>query len=230
MSTRYPPASVSGTMVCAYFDIDGTLISGSTLALYLGWLRELGLMRRGDGLRVLGYELLYRLGLLRIEQAYGWLGRRTSGLGTEELTREGERWCEETLVAQLFPAALRCIEEHRRQGHRVALLTASVSFISIPLARKLGIPKEDVLCTWFEQEQGRLSGRVREPICYGTGKVHHAREHARAQGCDLSRSFFYSDSVSDLPMLEEVGHPRVVNPDRLLRAQARWRGWEVLRF
>lgn len=78
--------------------------------------------------------------------------------------------------------------------------------------------------------EGRLTGRVDRPICYGPGKVEHARRWAADHGIDLGASWFYSDSRSDLPMLEAVGSPEVVNPDPRLGFVARRRGWPIHRW
>ena len=77
---------------------------------------------------------------------------------------------------------------------------------------------------------GRFTGEAHHPICYGKGKLYWARRFAAEHEVDLGESFFYSDSVTDVPMLEIVGHPQVVNPDPLLRRIARQRGWQVLQL
>ena len=97
-----------------------------------------------------------------------------------------------------------------------------------PLAELLGVP--DLLCTELEVVDGRLTGRHIAPACAGAGKVVYAERYAAEHGVDLGRSYFYTDSYSDLPMLERVGCPRVVNPDPRLRRRARARGWEIERW
>jgi hypothetical protein len=77
-------------------------------------------------------------------------------------------------------------------------------------------------------ENGRFTGDVHRPICYGAGKIHWAHRFAAEHDVDLAQSWFYTDSVTDLPMLELVGHPEIVNPDPRLRREARRRGWHVL--
>lgn len=224
------PAPPGPWRVCAYFDMDGTVLARSTIAMYVSQLERQGLVRTGDELRLLTWSLLYRLGRLRAEQAFGWMAERLAGREERELFEEGERWYAESFASHIYEEAQLLMAEHTAQGHRLALLTASSPYIALPLARQLGIATGDVLCSRFCVEDGLLTGKLVEPLCFGQGKVLHAREHAARHGFDLSRSFFYTDSVSDLAMLEEVGRPRVVNPDRLLRRKAKRSGWPVLSF
>ena len=89
---------------------------------------------------------------------------------------------------------------------------------------------EDVLATRFEVHNGRFTGRMLEPMLYGAGKLSAAAAYARHHGLNLAASFFYTDSISDLPLLENVGHPVAVNPDRSLRRLAETKGWSIVRF
>ncbi len=215
---------------CAYFDVDGTLVATSEIRLYFAWMRRLGLVRRRHLPRIAAWSVGYRLGLLPATAAYAWLGRRLAGRSAAQLYADGEAWFEEVLRPRLYPGALRCLAEQRAAGVPVALLTGGADFVAAPLARALGVADRDLLCTRYEQRDGLMTGRCFEPICYGPWKVEHARRHAAAGGYDLALSSFYTDSVSDRPMLEAVGQPRPVNPDpRLARLAAR-RGWPVLYF
>ena len=105
------------------------------------------------------------------------------------------------------------------------LLTSATPYVAEPLAAELAIPH--VLCTRLAVENGRFSGSLLPPTCYGVGKVHHAERFAEAHGIDLAQSSFYTDSYSDLPMLQRVGRPVAVNPDRRLSRYARRQGWPI---
>ena len=89
---------------------------------------------------------------------------------------------------------------------------------------------DHILCSEVEERDGTLTGLLLPPPCYGPGKVVHAERLAAEQGIDLDRSYFYSDSYTDLPMLERVGEPRVINPDPRLSRAAKQRGWSVERW
>ncbi len=106
----------------------------------------------------------------------------------------------------------------------MVILTSATRFLAGPLARAMDI--EHVLCTRLEERDGLFSGAHCPPACYGVGKVSHAERFAEEHGIDLDVSYFYSDSFTDLPMLERVGQPRVVNPDPRLRRRALGLGWE----
>ena len=112
----------------------------------------------------------------------------------------------------------------------VALITASPNYTAAELAGHLGMGDEDVMATRFEVVYGRFTGRLLEPMIYGQGKLDAARAYAAAHAVDLRRSYFYTDSIADLPLLEMVGFPVAVNPDRRLRHTALARGWSVVNF
>jgi HAD superfamily hydrolase (TIGR01490 family) len=114
---------------------------------------------------------------------------------------------------------------HRDKGHVVAILSSSTPYVTEPLARHLGI--DHVLCTRLDIAGGRFAGTHVKPACYGPGKVHWAERFAREHQIDLDKSFFYTDSYSDLPMLERVGERVVVNPDPRLARHAKRAGWTV---
>jgi len=120
------------------------------------------------------------------------------------------------------------MQEHRRQGHLVTLISAATPYVVGPLASHLGI--EEYLCTRLEIVDGHFTGQIIEPGCYGPGKVHWAHEYAQRHDAGLAQAYFYTDSCSDRPLLELVGHPVVINPDPRLRTLAAQRSWPVESF
>jgi HAD superfamily hydrolase (TIGR01490 family) len=135
---------------------------------------------------------------------------------------------DEVVTPLVYAEALAIMEEHRGAGRRVVVISASPEEIVRPLCRYLGI--DEIIATRAEvDEEGRYTGEL-ELYAYGSGKVEAMREMAEEEDIDLSDSYAYSDSITDLPMLEAVGHPVVVNPDAELAAIAEERGWEVRRF
>ena len=97
-------------------------------------------------------------------------------------------------------------------------------------ADRYSTPKRYVLCTRLLVENGQFVGACARPICYGPGKVHYAERFAEQHDIDLANSYFYTDSYSDLPMLQRVGQPRIVNPDRRLAFHARRQGWPIAQW
>jgi HAD superfamily hydrolase (TIGR01490 family) len=143
----------------------------------------------------------------------------------EALCRE---WFHDMVLRHVSPAARETVRAFRRRGFVTAILSASSPYVTRPLAEDLGI--DEVICTRLSVENGRFTGTVCEPLCYGEGKVHWAEAFAEERDLDLRASYFFTDSVSDLPMLLRVGNPRVVNPDPRLRVEAWRRGWQVARW
>jgi len=129
------------------------------------------------------------------------------------------------IASEVAPKGLAAIEQHRKEGHVVAILSSSTPYVVEPLAQHLGI--EHAICTRMNIADGCFDGTHKKPTCYGAGKVHWAEAFAREHDVDLAKSFFYTDSYTDLPMLERVGVARVVNPDTRLRRHAKRVGWDV---
>ena len=152
--------------------------------------------------------------------AKGWDQQKVMGLVRETLT--------EVIEPIVYEEALDLIDSHRAAGHKVFIVSASPAEIVGPLAQYLGV--EHTISTRAEiDSDGRYTGGV-EFYAYGPYKAEAVRELAITDDIDLAESFAYSDSITDLPMLEAVGHPVVVNPDRDLRRIALERGWEIRVF
>lgn len=212
--------------VAAFFDIDGTLIARNSGPLYMRFLRQRGEIRRRDALKTFYFYLRYRLNLLDIDAAVERSSRWIRGRHEDDVAAHCREWYRDMVRQHLVPGMVRRVQEHREQGHVVALLSSTTRYLADPLAEELGI--DHLLVSRLVVRDGRFTGEIHRPLCYGPGKLHWARRFAAEQGIDLGSSYFYSDSVTDLPVLEVVGHPRVVNPDPLLRRAASRRGWGVL--
>lgn len=128
-----------------------------------------------------------------------------------------------------LPTRAATVAWHRNQGHRVVIVSAATPYVVRHVARDLDLDDE-YLATRLEVVDGKFTGRVVEPACYGQGKVILTRQYAADHNLDLGQSYFYSDSSSDLPLLEAVGHPVAVNPNRRLGRIAAGRGWPVMKF
>ena len=137
-------------------------------------------------------------------------------------TAEGEP---QTRARQPRHARRALADADRARGDIVAIVSGAPQFAIEPLAEYLGI--EHVICTRFLVEAGRYTGGVEQPVCFGEGKIERLRQFLESFEIDLARSWFYTDSVTDLPLLEEVGHPVVTNPDPMLYWTASRRHWPV---
>ena len=211
--------------VAALFDVDGTLIARNSAPLYMKHLRETGRARRRDVARTIYYVGRYKLGLLDLERAVtvslGWV----RGRDETEMKDDCVAWYARVIRPYIYPSMVATIEAHRRAGHVPAIVTSATRYLAEPLAADLGI--RHLLFTQLEVRDGRFTGEAVRPVCYGDGKIHWTERFAASEGLDLGRSYFYTDSITDLPLLERVGEPRVVNPDPRLRRVAQRRGWPV---
>ncbi|MBK6849959.1 MAG: HAD family hydrolase [Proteobacteria bacterium] len=212
--------------VGAFFDLDGTLLSVNSGALWVRRERRLGRLGLLRYLEAVAYLIAYRLNTIDMELAM----RRALGTvkgEAEETVRGWTRdWYHAEVVPHAAPGGLSVIEQHRAAGHVLVLLTMTSPYEAELAAAHFGL--DAWLSTIYEVRAGVLTGEAVAPLCYGRGKVERAERFAAEHGVDLARSYFYSDSASDLPMLGRVGHPHAVNPDARLRWHARRRGWPVL--
>jgi HAD superfamily hydrolase (TIGR01490 family) len=214
--------------VAAFFDIDGTLIARNSAPLYMRHLRETGQARRRDLARTFYYVGRYKLGLLDVERAIaismGWIRGRDEAA----VRADCDAWYARTIRPYVLPAMTATVAAHRRAGHVPVILTSATRYLAAPLAADLGI--EHMLVTQLLVEDGRFTGEAVRPVCYGEGKTYWAERFAAEHGVELVRSYFYTDSITDLPVLERVGEPRIVNPDPRLGRLAARRGWPIFRL
>lgn len=211
----------------AFFDLDGTLIGCNSAVLYMRYLRRTRQVSRSLALKAVYHAVRYRLGLLDVERAFGASLEWIRGRLEADVAAECRRWYESTVRRRLYPEMVAVVRRHRRAGHVPVIISSATRYLGELAARDAGIAH--LLVNRLHVREGRFTGTAERPYCYGRGKIYWARRFAAEYGCDLRESFFYTDSVTDLPLLELVGKPRVVNPDPLLRWIAWRRGWPVLR-
>jgi len=216
----HPPTP--GRQRIAFFDMDLTVLEENSARLWLRFERAEGRISRATALRGLWWMLLYRVGLVDMEKVTARVLELETGTLEEELIARCERWYARDVRPKISKKARARLQAHREAGDALVLLTASTRYGSGPLARELDL---ELVCTELEVADGRLTGRALPPLCYGEGKLARARAFAKARGIPLNRCWFYTDSVTDLPVLEAVGHPVVINADPPLRRLAKARGW-----
>jgi HAD superfamily hydrolase (TIGR01490 family) len=212
----------------AFFDLDRTLVRVNTGPLYVRWRMRQGHLGMTDLLRASWWTLQYTFGVIDADAVSRAAAATIAGIEEDVFRRECETWVRTEVLPHVTTAARAEVARRMKEGFVCALLTGTSPYVAEPVAAELDIPH--VLCTRMHVDGGRFTGRLELPLCYGPGKVARARAWAEAHGVDLARSVFYTDSVSDLPMLEAVGEPRVINPDPRLYALARRRGWSIDRW
>lgn len=209
----------------ALFDVDKTLVTANTARLYVRWRmsrREAGFSQYWLMTRTL---LRYAVGTLDAEDAARAGFRTIIGYSEARMREECLGWYKSQVRPLISAHGRREVDRLLQNGTVCALLTSATPYVAEPLAAELGIPH--VICTRPEVVDGVFTGNWEPPLCYGQGKVTRAQAWARELGLDLGQAAFYSDSITDLPMLEAVGQPRVINPDLRLRLLARQRGYPI---
>ena len=214
----------------AFFDLDKTVIAkSSALAFGRPFYRD-GLITRRDVVKSAYAQLMFRLGgadeqqMARIRD---YVAKLCRGWRVEQVSQIVNETLDELINPYVYAEAAALIGEHRAAGRDVVVVSTSGEEMVRPIAQQLGVT--DIIATRMVVEDGRYTGEVAY-YAAGPTKAEAIRELATVRDYDLSSSYAYSDSISDIPLLETVGHPTAVNPDRGLRRVASDRGWQVLEF
>lgn len=150
------------------------------------------------------------------------------GVEEQVFLEVGEEVYLKDLANEIYPESRALVAAHLAKGHTVAIVSAATPYQVDPIARDLGI--EHVMCTRMEVKNGKFTGKIVEPACWGEGKAIVAYRLKEKFDLDLEKSYFYTDSAEDMPLLEIVGNPRPMNPDTKLSAIAFQNNWPVYRF
>jgi HAD superfamily hydrolase (TIGR01490 family) len=214
----------------AFFDLDRTLLRRSSALALAGSFRERGLISRWQMLRAAGWQLLFvaRGASHEAVRRGAEDGLRVlAGYTPDELRELVAEAMEPVLRPLVYAEPLRLVEEHHERGERVYIVSAALQEIVDAIAEDLGF--DGALGTICEVRDGRYTGRALRAL-HAEAKAEALREVAEDEGFDLAECTAYSDSHTDLPFLEAVGHPVAVNPDRALRKIADERSWPMLEF
>ena len=212
----------------AFFDMDKTILSQNSATLFMRYRYQHGDLGNVELLKGLGAYIQYKLGILDIRSWTQDMMVQFRGQSEREIEEQAIAWVEEMVVETIYPEAKRLVREHADAGHVVAIVSGATRFVVRPIADCLGV--EHMLYTRLEVEDGIFTGRVIEPICFEEGKIYWLQQFIEEQGIDLAKSHFYTDSITDLPLLDIVGHPVATNPDPMLYRTAVKRRWPVRFF
>jgi HAD superfamily hydrolase (TIGR01490 family) len=221
---------VGGGPSAAFFDLDRTLISGSSAFILAGSARSAGLLPTSQFVRDAAAALRFKLRGASDTTTDGVRDRvlgAVKGLRQDDLIALNAEILPK-LLAKIRPEARRLVDLHRHAGRNTYIVSAAPVEIVEPLAHSLGMTAG--IGTRGTVVDGVYTGALDGPFCYGPGKVTAMQEIARWDGLDLGQCYAYSDSSSDLPMLQAVGHPVAVNPDARLTRHARANGWPIVQF
>jgi HAD superfamily hydrolase (TIGR01490 family) len=214
-------------MTIAFFDFDRTIISKNSASMWVKAELRDGYISPWQALLAGGWLFKYHLGFAKLDDAMRKAVTALEGRLESEMRERSRNFFHSELRDLVRPGAEMALRHHRNQGDQLVLLTASSVYVAEVAAEMLGL--DGYICTRFQVDnEGRYTGAVQEPLCFGMGKVHLAIEYAKQKGMNLGDCVFYTDSNSDLPLLEVIGHPVAVNPDPRLRKTAHSRGWEIV--
>ena len=215
----------------AFFDVDGTLVKTTIVHYYIYFRRRrmsplVGAMWNAVYL----LKCLYSLALDRVDR--GRLNvvfyRDYAGLPAADIRRQVGDCYRDVIQPRQFEQSAGCVADHKNAGRSVVLVTGSIDFLIEPLARALGA--DAMVAPTLVEFDGRFTGELDGPPLGNEEKARRVRAYADNNDIDLALSHAYGDSIADLPMLEAVGNPHAVNPDKALAAIAKGRDWPICRW
>ncbi len=212
----------------AFFDVDGTLLDGSSGNMIIMYMVKEHLLGWDAVWKALKYTTLYKLNVLPYQEVYRWSIEGLANQHIEEMTALLDRIYETYLLPKFFEEGRDCIRKHRKRGDFTVIATAVGEYMAEKVRAQFEV--DDKICAIAPVRDGRVTTEYEMPLPYAEGKLELARSMAEERGVSLSDCYFYSDSASDLPLLAAVGHPVLVNPQWELRRQVKGKHWPVERW
>lgn len=214
--------------IAAFFDLDHTLMDGANGNLYAMLMIKEGFMKPRGLFWVVWYSILYKLNRLPRREVY----RKVLGVMGQyhvlEMIGMMDRGFEQLIAPRLYKGGVALVRKHREMGHLTVVATAAGEYVAERVRAQLGA--SDTVATPIPVKGERITSELDGPTAYMEGKLQMAEKFCDERGIDLADCYFYSDSASDTPLLEAVGHPVMVNPQLRLRIATRHRGWPTLKF
>lgn len=221
-------ASVEGPQIGAFFDFDGTIIYGYSATTYLREQIKRGDIKPKQLIELTKTMVDFGLGNMGFSAMMTVASQFLEGIDEADYQEFAKKLYKKHIAKLIYPESRALIEAHLKKGHTVAIISAATPYQVAPAARELGV--DHVKCSNLEVLDGKFTGAVLKPTCYGMGKVDAADQVAEQFDVDMQQSYFYSDSDEDIQLLEYVGKPRPLNPNKRLRSIAKGRGWPVQDF
>lgn len=217
------------SQIAAFFDFDKTLLEVESGRLGIQWLRDRRMLPPGYILKIQLANFFYKRRLLSEERMVRILLTFYKERRFLDFQKGAENFYREYLKPHLAPRILSRVRFHKKEGHRLILISGSVRYMLEPVIKDLEF--DYLLCTNLEVgPDGRMTGKPKGLVCVDHNKKKLTLTLAESIGLDLANSFAYGNHQSDLPLLEIVGHPHAVEPTDILKKVARQRSWPILRF
>ena len=209
----------------AFFDLDHTILKSSSGQILGPAAIRQGILKKRNFVEGAIYAIGHKLGLVEgdvlLPRMINWL----EGHPAQPVFDFVQNIFHVVLKGAIRNEAVLEIERHRKNNAQLVLLSAAMDFICQPIIDFLGL--DDLICTTLHVENNRFSGATNGGLCFGEEKLARVLSYLRNDVAQLQDAYFYTDSFTDLPMLEAVGNPVAVSPDRKLAATARRRGWTI---
>jgi putative phosphoserine phosphatase/1-acylglycerol-3-phosphate O-acyltransferase len=216
-----------GSHIAAFFDLDRTLINDFSAKKFLQSRLLSGKSTTKELLSQFATVLIYAAGNRDFETLSKISAMGVKGIKEKQFIELGEEVYQNHLATTIYPESRTLIASHIEKGHQVVIISAATRYQITPIANELGV--KDIFCTEMEVRKGKFTGKISE-MCWAEGKARAGKKFAKDNGIDLSKSFFYTDSIDDYPLLEIVGKPIATNPDNKLSQVAFESNWPILRF
>ena len=220
----------ANTPVAAFFDLDKTIIATSSAFAFGKEFLNNGMITRQEAWELYITKAQYMLvgqSSERMDSTRDALSQMVAGWDIKDIQRITRDTLREVVAPAIYAEARQLIDDHVTAGHHVIIISASAKILVEPIAEELGV--DTVVATEMAVENGKLTGEITRYL-KGDAKAEAVRQFAAEHDFDLDNSYAYSDSATDIPMLELVGNPVAVNPDRALKKHALANGWQARTF
>lgn len=216
------------TKYLALFDLDNTILDTNSGKLFVEQAHQNGLLRKRDFARAFFLLIGYKMGVLFPETIIQRMAKWLKGMPEQVIKDLAGQVFEQSLKDLIRDEARNSINEHRKKAGKTVILSAATDYICSLVQEETGM--DDMICTEMEVENGVFSGFPVGKYCYGDEKLKRLSDYCAQNGYKLEEAWYYADSLSDLPVLEAVGHPVCVTPDPRLQKAAEERGWPIVQW
>ncbi len=212
----------------AFFDLDHTILDTSSARLYIRYLHDEGMIGKLDLTKGIFLSILHRFGFFATEEVIKKWVMKYRGLPERETLEHTILWFDKMVKPHIRISAFEEIRRHRENGARTVILSASTNYGCQPVREYLGM--DDIITTKLEVRDGIFTGNLDGDYCYGPVKLKKAMEYCIRHNFDMEKAWYYGDALADMHIMERVGNPVCVTPDRKLRRLAKKRGWKIVEW
>ncbi len=220
--------SMPSTSHIAFFDVDYTLIDGNTGFFTSLVLIKKGILKKRRLLQAFYYLFTGNFVYHDVKKVYQLIIGDMAGQKIDTLLDLGRMCFETNIRKRIFKEAYESIQWHQSRGHQVVLMSSGPTMTLLAIEEALSLDHTFSIGPIILD--GKITTQLPDPLCHADGKLHYAQIYASENKVPLKNCYFYTDHFSDIPLLREVGFPKVINPDRKLRREANQKGWPILKW